>query len=143
MLDGELTCNCHACADIRSGHTHALSLSQLHCIHVSLSHNHTHLSHTIYFTPLTPCLVSSLYGRSYCPRRPASTTSSVLRILLPGRQVKCSLFPLDSAPARSLSPGFLSSEFHALNPVFSVTFLSSTAPCCSVLRLCPFSLCGQ
>ena len=140
------TQTCHVGADIRSGHAPFSTLSQLHYTQL-ISHVHsplisllqiTHLASLYIYSslPSPPCLVSSLHGQSYCPRQPAFTTSSVLRIPLPGRQVKCSLCPLDSNLARSLSPGFLSSEFRALNPVLSVTFLSGTAPCYSVPLLC-------
>ena len=64
-------------------HCHSHSYSQMHVISIThrpsctaftspKSHNHTHLILSLYipFTPLTLCLVSSLHGRYYRPRRP-------------------------------------------------------------------------
>ena len=146
------TQTCHVFADIHSGHAPFSTLSHLHFIQL-ISQVHSPSCTSYHFSksrpciysslPLLRCLVSSLHGQSYCPRQPAFTTSSVLRIPLPGRQVKCSLCPLDSNLARSLSPGFLSSEFRALNPrAFSDFLVRHCAVLFSSAPLC-FSLCEQ
>ena len=81
------------------------------CIHVSQSHNHTHLFNSIHipFTPFTPCLVSSLHRQSLCPRRPAPPIPHC------SRDYACSLSgfhpskipcPLPSMSASSVPPRF-------------------------------------